>query len=229
MPHGIIQHPVDSSTTDKNLDDNEEIETKPFFKSKDIHFIHEDVSTKNDSTSGMSIILFFLWLLLVPIIIFFKQISAIFLPAYSYFFPSHRWNYSTKKIITKYETMLNNSIESNAPEKFYTLFIQFLAESFHTPISEVNQDWVRDKLSSLNDSSNEKWNDSTCEMDLIHLKVDSFIKFLNECAQYSFASKNKMGDDSLQNEAQLKEIVKKARYWLITIHSQLNRQPLPKK
>lgn len=154
----------------------------------DINFIREEEASAGTKQTKIPYLLFILLLLALPIIIFFSHITKACQPVYKRLF-------GTKDLFTIYNAKLNKIIEANRPEKIYGLFIKLLATSYHVPVSHVRQEWIEEKLK---------------QSGLENEKISAFITFLNECAQYSFASEQKRATNA-QNLAQ------EARSWMTLI------------
>lgn len=180
IPEGEESAPIVPTEEQKDIIQKQQ---KPI--ATDIHFIQEDASPTRQKQRKFSILFFLLLLLIIPCIIFMKKFSSLFSPIYKHFFAS-------KNIFSKYQTKLDNIIKSNKPEKCYNLFIRFLAESYRVPVAHVREEWIKGQLAQ--NGIREK-------------EINAFITFLNECAQYSFASKKMRNTD-------LEQFAEQAHYWM---------------
>lgn len=158
----------------------------PESKETDINFIQEESSSKGDSSYHLPIFSFLLLILVIPGGMYMTRISTKISPR-------------MKKLLRQKNTFvtmqaeLTELIELNEPGRFYNLFISALAEEYKTPTSAIHEEWIRRQVSLPTE------------------KKEAFIMFLNECAQYSFASKKMLSSD-------LKDFANKAHYWLLLIH-----------
>lgn len=175
IPEGEVSAPVVSISKDVPVEEGQ----------KDIHFIEEEVSLDEGSRDRLSILFLFIFILLIPCLVFMSKVKEVAYPFYKKLFVS-------KNLLAKYQAKLNNIVEFNEPENFYNLFINFLSELHRVPASKIDESWIKLKLKKLSPE-----------------KKEAFISFLNECAQYSFAS------EQINN---LEDFSKKANYWLLLIH-----------
>ena len=155
---------------------------------QDIHFIQEEYLEEylpghNKKEHKLSLLFFLAILLTIPFSLFFL--------------PNLLKKCKSNKIdIELYKKEVANLIERNEVDKIYSLFLKFFSELCKIPINLVNEDRITDKL-------REKLKSKQL---LDESKINLLLKFLNECAQYSFTS---------QEISNLHELQKKAEYWLV--------------
>lgn len=151
---------------------------------EDIHFIQEETSGTQTKSSGLALWFFILLLLLIPCMAYHKRISHALMPLYKKLAP--------KNVGLIYKNKLQEIVEERAPGKCYNMFMQLLAEMFKEPVTE---DLVKKKL---------------LKYGLTKEKIDSFMLFLNECAQYSFTSQE-------MQPKEFNDFMQKANYWLVIL------------
>jgi len=172
--------PTSIAKPTKNVSEEEEKEVS--IDLKEIHFIQEEGLISAGSQAYKFSFLFFIILLLIfPFSLFLS--------------PKILKRFKTDKTdIEFYKKEIADLIESNQIEKIYSLFLKFFSDLYKIPINLISEDRIAEKL-----RSNRR---------LEEAKTESLLKFLNECAQYSFAS---------QEITNLHELQKKAEYWLVII------------
>jgi len=158
----------------------------------DINFIEEDVPTKAETPFYLNFLFFILTIFLTPLFFYLKEVTLFvkkrfWVPLASKLFVSR------KNILIKYQKQITNLIENNDPGKFYSLFINFLSELYGVSKNKIDE----------NDGFDAE-------------KTDSFMKFLNECAGYSFGS-------TKISEVDFKNFEKKANYWLLFIYQNFKK------
>jgi hypothetical protein len=105
--------------------------------------------------------------------------------------------FSRKNTLSIYQKKLAEHVDYNEFEKFYSLFISFFSTLSKIPKHKLSEDLI--KIELVKHKVKEK-------------EIESFLKFLKECAQYSFAL--------LKMPSQEIEIIKnKANNWLIFLNN----------
>ena len=104
-----------------------------------------------------------------------------------------------KNLLSKYEKKLDRIVEENRLDQLYSLFTSYFSELFNLSINTINEDTIKREM------KNRK---------LETEKIELLSKFLHECAQYSFASKE---------IANLHDLRKKAGYWLLLTYQKVKR------
>ncbi|MBU1007826.1 BatD family protein [Candidatus Dependentiae bacterium] len=155
--------------------------TAPTPTTSDIHFIEEHAQATEQPPTKIPIWGFALLLLLIPVL---SSLS-----------PRGLALTNRKSNLALYQKKLIDLIEYDEFEKLYSLFCNFFAENSDLSVSMVNEETITKALTKT---------------DLSREKTDSFLDFLNECAHYSFASKE-------MTTERLQKLKKKAEYWLIVI------------
>jgi len=168
------------------------IHSQPAQFTTDIHFIEEDVSATQEKSRRLPMIIIILLILFIPIVFYFRKIF-LFL---AQFYTRISFFGSKKNIFFIYQKKLIELIEYNEIEKLYSLFSTIFSYALELPAATINEDIIVKELEK-------RW--------LEKEKIDSFLTFLNECAQYSFASKQ-------VTTINLQELFKRANYWLLLIH-----------
>lgn len=197
----MVTAPIKAVTTQSNkieesktLISNEK--PKPLTKTitKDINFIEETLTTSSTTNHHIPLWAFSVFILLIPVALFRIKIKILLIPLTSKLIKSRKMKLSA------FQDKFNNYIDSNKPEKLYGLFITLFAKSFKVPQSIINEDWIEQKLRKYN---------------LEDEQIELFIKYLNQCAQLTFASKQ-ISKDMLEN------LSEHGSYWLSTIYQLIN-------
>jgi len=184
MPDGVSNAPLIPLRNDDQINP-----TNTPVVGIDIHFIQEEGPLTHKHRTQLSILIFFLFLILIPSLVYFKRLTGLFAPLLVRIIPTN------KKLAPRYQKQITHLVENNQMEQVYQLFISFLAEVSGLPAATITENWTKTYLEKNNFSSE---------------KIDSFIQFLHECAQYSFTTQTIATTDLQRFEQQ-------ANYWLLFI------------
>ncbi|MCK4517333.1 protein BatD, partial [Candidatus Babeliales bacterium] len=170
-----------------------EQEIKPL--SKTIHFIQEDVPSTKKTSRALSLWFFILLILIAPLLFFMKKVSSLLAPILSSF------SSGRKNLLPAYQAKLAILIKKERFQDFYTLFINFLAQISGQPEQNIDQDGIARYLLS-------------CGMK--RENIEAFLEHLNQCALFSFGSKQ-------IEQADLKTFYKTSKRWLDVIDQQTKK------
>jgi len=171
----------------QEFDKENSVQEKPKER-EEIHFIEEDMRSKQKRASGLSWWLFSL-LFLLPLLLFksslFKQLFGRFLG-----------KRSKHKLLADHVKRFEALIKRGDTQQLYRFFLKFLSLQFDADAHIVTELWIIQKLI-----------DSGWPQEKAH----EFVDFLSECASLHFVAHEK---DSHAYE----QLLKKARYWILVLN-----------
>lgn len=187
-PEQIMPSQSKQITKNESIEKNTE-DKKPKRAEIDIHFIEEDTFAHKKQAPSLPFWLF-ISIILIPLL-FTQRHRLQSITAISFF--KKRLH---KKFIDQYDRQLTSLVEHEDASQLYHFFIHFFATKYTTPIADVTEQFITQKLSLIGLESE---------------KIDDFLIYLNECASLYFAP-------TLIGPEYHTKLVKRAKYWYLIIN-----------
>lgn len=159
----IVSEPVGSVSTfsQQQVLPKQVLQKQEKTKYDDINFIEENAPANKTAPYSIPTSLILILMALTPLVLFYRKIFAIKI------FTSRR------ESLNSYQKKLTSIIEYNEFDKLYSLFLSFFSEVTKIPQHKITEEIIEKKLLEQNKPKE---------------KIDQFLNFLKECAQYSFTS-----------------------------------------
>jgi len=174
---------------------------EPPVSTTDIHFIHEDGPISATKKGAIPLVVLLLITLIIPALFYSKSIVG-FISSLSQHIRTLFGGTSRRTTLSKYQNQMTKLIESQEFDSLYPFFKRFLADVFAIHPRLVNEDEIKQRLT---------------KHQLSPKHINAFIQFLQECAQYSFASQQIRSTDA-------EKFAQQANSWLELIYKSIKNQ-----